>query len=343
MGETQLTQSEITDRLGISRTTLFRLVQEGLHYTETPSGKKLFDEDEVRMFLANRKAKLNKELVVGRNYSNDEIVKLFRVQNVGGMRRSHSKNALVLFTYDYRLPRSYNDYWKDDILYFTGHGQTGDEPLAKDNKTLAESNKNGITVYLFEKVHSMGYQYRGIVKLVRKPFVAEEYDLDGNKIKLWKFPLKLLSEKDYMDICMIDEQEASLHQQVKDIIFTDQTYENARKIELETAERTVKTKVTQVNPIIALLVHMRAKGICELCGHKAPFEYNGSPYLELHHIVPASEGGMDSLDNIAAVCPNCNARLGKLGNATDKKRLIENIKNNNNDLFESLKKVEREK
>ena len=338
MGDTQLTQSEITDRLGISRTTLFRLVQEGLNYSETPSGKKLFDEDEVSEFLANRKAKLNGELVVGKNYSNDEIVNLFRVQNMGGMRRSHSKNALVLITYDYSLQRSYNDYWKDGILYFTGHGQTGDEELAKVNKTLAESDKNGITVYLFEKIHRSGFQYRGIVKLAGKPFVAKEYDMEGNKRKLWKFPLKLLSEKDYMDISLIDEQEATLHQQVMDFFVNNPIDENAKKIQLEVAERTVKTKVAQINAIIAVYVRMRAGEICELCGQKAPFEYKGYPYLELEHIVPASEGGMDSVDNIAAVCPNCRTRIDRLHDCKDRKKLLDNVKKNDANLFRKLHK-----
>ncbi|UFN48891.1 HNH endonuclease [Roseomonas sp. OT10] len=52
----------------------------------------------------------------------------------------------------------------------------------------------------------------------------------------------------------------------------------------------------------------RAQGICEGCGRQAPFRRatNGSPYLEVHHIKPLAEGGLDHLDNVEALCPNCH-------------------------------------
>jgi 5-methylcytosine-specific restriction endonuclease McrA len=52
----------------------------------------------------------------------------------------------------------------------------------------------------------------------------------------------------------------------------------------------------------------RAKGFCEKCGEKAPFKkrFNGEPYLEVHHIIPLSKGGEDSLENVVSLCPNCH-------------------------------------
>jgi len=59
----------------------------------------------------------------------------------------------------------------------------------------------------------------------------------------------------------------------------------------------------------------RAKGICEKCNRKAPFlrDKDNSPYLEIHHKLPLSEGGEDTLDNVVALCPNCHrqAHYGK--------------------------------
>ncbi len=48
----------------------------------------------------------------------------------------------------------------------------------------------------------------------------------------------------------------------------------------------------------------RAKGKCEKCGAKGFKVPNGSIYLETHHIVPLSEGGPDSVNNMVALCPN---------------------------------------
>ena len=52
----------------------------------------------------------------------------------------------------------------------------------------------------------------------------------------------------------------------------------------------------------------RANGICEICRHPAPFarDSDGTPYLEIHHVIPLHEGGPDDLSNVVAVCPNCH-------------------------------------
>jgi 5-methylcytosine-specific restriction enzyme A len=54
----------------------------------------------------------------------------------------------------------------------------------------------------------------------------------------------------------------------------------------------------------------RAKGICECCGCRAPFENEfGIPYLEVHHMVRLADDGPDAPGNVAAVCPNCHRGL----------------------------------
>jgi 5-methylcytosine-specific restriction protein A len=55
----------------------------------------------------------------------------------------------------------------------------------------------------------------------------------------------------------------------------------------------------------------RASGICEQCNEDAPFKRkkDGTPYLEVHHRIPLSEGGFDTVGNAIAVCPNCHREL----------------------------------
>ena len=88
-------------------------------------------------------------------------------------------------------------------------------------------------------------------------------------------------------------------------------------------ESIVQTKTFQRNPIIAAYVKKRADGKCQLCGAKAPFiDQNGDPYLECHHIEWLSKGGMDSVDNCVALCPNCHRRMHVLNDPND----IESLK-----------------
>lgn len=58
--------------------------------------------------------------------------------------------------------------------------------------------------------------------------------------------------------------------------------------------------------IVAVL--RRANGICEQCGRTAPFtrRSDGSPFLEVHHRTPLSQGGEDTIANAVALCPNCH-------------------------------------
>ncbi|WP_256204578.1 MULTISPECIES: HNH endonuclease signature motif containing protein [unclassified Pseudomonas] len=59
--------------------------------------------------------------------------------------------------------------------------------------------------------------------------------------------------------------------------------------------------------VVAEALH-RAGGVCEVCNRPAPFKRksDGTPYLEVHHIVRLADGGMDTLDNVCVVCPNCH-------------------------------------
>ncbi len=71
----------------------------------------------------------------------------------------------------------------------------------------------------------------------------------------------------------------------------------------------VNTKSFLRNQVVVVERLARSRGYCEKCG--APFirKSDGTPYLEVHHIIPLSEGGMDHIDNTIALCPNCHREM----------------------------------
>ena len=76
------------------------------------------------------------------------------------------------------------------------------------------------------------------------------------------------------------------------------------------------------NAEVAKITKERAKGICQLCGQPAPFnDKNGNPYLETHHVVWLSKGGMDSTDNTVALCPNCHTKMHVVDDEQDVNKL----------------------
>jgi 5-methylcytosine-specific restriction protein A len=61
---------------------------------------------------------------------------------------------------------------------------------------------------------------------------------------------------------------------------------------------------------VVAAVLAQANGYCELCGLEAPFTRaaTGTPYLEVHHVMPLSKDGDDTVQNSVALCPNCHRR-----------------------------------
>lgn len=90
-----------------------------------------------------------------------------------------------------------------------------------------------------------------------------------------------------------------------------------RRARLAKADTTPPTKtyvITEVfnrNPDIVAEALLRASGICEDCKNPAPFlrKSNNQPYLEVHHTLPLAQGGLDLVENVRALCPNCHRKV----------------------------------
>lgn len=78
---------------------------------------------------------------------------------------------------------------------------------------------------------------------------------------------------------------------------TSDGYENAERIE-------VRSSVFVRDRALRSAALERANGRCEFCRRPGFTMADGRVFLETHHVVPLSEGGVDSAENVAAVCPN---------------------------------------
>ena len=102
-----------------------------------------------------------------------------------------------------------------------------------------------------------------------------------------------------------------------------QDAQKARVKRLKAAKKTPRRMVVSTftyvrNPDVVAEVLCQAKGCCQRCGKSAPFFRlsDGTPYLEVHHIIPLAKNGDDTVENAIALCPNCHrwAHLGKCYN-----------------------------
>lgn len=126
---------------------------------------------------------------VGAVVSNAIMTETFKVGNMGRMRRSMTTGTLVLISDNTK--GIYGDKWNEGILHYSGMGKIGDQALDKtQNKTLAESGKNGVEVHLFEVEEPGYYTYTGVVELAGKPYQETQPDDNGKHRKVWMFPLR---------------------------------------------------------------------------------------------------------------------------------------------------------
>jgi len=99
----------------------------------------------------------------------------------------------------------------------------------------------------------------------------------------------------------------ALEEKVKSLLFTDIPDPTGNLSPNKTSQN---TEAFVRDPKVKAWVLKSANGICELCNSPAPFiKQDGMPYLEVHHVLPLSEGGSDRVSNTVAVCPNCHMKF----------------------------------
>lgn len=135
----------------------------------------------------------NPNLQIGQEITNAELVSIFKCGNMGGMRRSHATNTLVLVS-DY-TKGLYHAKWIGGTLHYTGMGKVGDQDLHwAQNDTLASCGTNGVDIHLFEVMNEGVYTYCGRIELMDKPYTETQPGEDGNDRLVWMFPIRPVPE-----------------------------------------------------------------------------------------------------------------------------------------------------
>jgi 5-methylcytosine-specific restriction protein A len=127
----------------------------------------------------------------GEIISNETLISIFKCGNMGGMRRAHATNSLVLIM-DH-LKSFYRDSRIKDKVKYTGMGKLGYMELDyAQNKTLYQSRHNGFSVFMFEFNNPGEYSFMGKVILDGEPYQEYQKDINEVRRKVWIFPLLLV-------------------------------------------------------------------------------------------------------------------------------------------------------
>ncbi len=260
--------------------------------------------------------------------SNKQLSEHFKCGNMGGMRRSHKTNTLVIVS-DH-TKGLYDDKWHGNVMHYTGMGTKGDQSLYfSQNKTLLNHNISGINVHLFEVCNRGEYVYQGEVKLSDEPYQQPQLDLENKTRRAWIFPVSLISGTPFRfkeaDVQNLHIKKLKLARKLSDEELK-KAIENSVKKEKSGKRETITTSYDRDAKVVEYALR-RAKGYCQLCEEPAPFNRkNGEPFLEVHHIRYLSKGGTDTIDNVVGLCPNCHRKMHALEDKKDVKKLRKEIK-----------------
>lgn len=253
---------------------------------------------------------------------NHELMALFDIGMMGGMRRSRKRNCLVLISDPFKA--KYEDKWRGDIFHYTGMGQKGDQGFTDQNKTLRDAKQLGIPVYLFEVFEPKQYTFIGQVEVVGKIYTATQTDVDGNPRSVLVFPLKVLgtaAPKPSDEVIAI--KQVTLARAAKRRSLTE-LRNRVMYAQGTPGSRTTTCSQFDRNQDVVEYVLRISMGQCQLCNEPAPFSRpSGEPYLEVHHVVWLARGGEDSVANAVALCPNCHRKMHILDDKLDVDRLLD--------------------
>lgn len=207
-----------------------------------------------------------------------------------------------------------------DIVEWYDKSKLSDNEIATINQHFLEYQPRERGIHFGGEDGEYGRNLLGIVNLERiepalsvSGFIKISDDLplrDRTRAGGWSYviapelrePFEVLGEENFRESEM-KELKKALGRSAQD-----------RKMRLETANPMpeqvfVRVKAFRRNQDVVAEVLLRANGYCEGCNQAAPFlRVNGTPFLEVHHVVMLAHGGMDTVENAIGLCPNCHRK-----------------------------------
>lgn len=242
------------------------------------------------------------------------------------MRRNTKGGFLLLISDPYKA--LYQDRWENKILHYTGMGPEGDQSLEySQNKTLAQAPSVGTKLHLCEAYEPKKYTYLGEVDLVAPPYQEEQLDRNGDPRRVWMFAVELRSGAEHRPwtLGQLKQLDETMRQKAK-LVLKAKLKQRAKAAGGKPSRRTATVEEYYRSPLVAAHVLEAAGGRCDLCGQDAPFKKrNGDPFLECHHVIWLSKGGLDAVDNCVALCPNCHRKMHTLNRKEDRQKLQQRI------------------
>jgi 5-methylcytosine-specific restriction protein A len=247
---------------------------------------------------------------IGELYSRKRDIHLkFGGNSQSGIASSSQVPAIFLFTGESGLKFGYRDSPEAlDYCDYIGEGQSGDMKFTAGNRALRDHVQDGKAVHLFKALgKSKPCRYVGEFSLSSYS-LKQGIDRELNERQIIVFHLVRVKES------TMDE---GLLVEVNNVVQEPLSLLDARAMALAACRTSLGPEGKQAlvsyfqrSRAVRRYALLRAKGLCEGCSSPAPFQSTqGEPYLEVHHTMRLSDGGLDHPRNVAALCPTCHREI----------------------------------
>lgn len=244
---------------------------------------------------------------VGKVYNRRaDIHGAYKGQQYGGIATPASHPYIFIFTSEVGEEYGYSDGFSPDGTFkYTGEGQEGDMVMSKGNLAIRDHQKNNKEILLFEAASQGMVRFVGNCNYIAH-HTEERPDKHSEPRAAFIFHLDIIPQTKSNGIeypkapYLIKPKKSKSLKQLREIALSN----TPTKAQIK--EKLIHVKYR--SDAIKLYTKKRAKGHCEGCGDKAPFETKSGPYLEVHHLTRLSDGGADCPENVIALCPTCHRR-----------------------------------
>jgi 5-methylcytosine-specific restriction protein A len=248
--------------------------------------------------------------IVGQEYTRQtDIHDRFGGSRQSGMSTTANYPLIFLFTGPTGEQHGYSDgFASNGQFYYTGEGQVGDMAFTKGNKAVRNHIKNEKHVLLFEQLNGGQYTYTGEFSYIGHHLEIKP-DREGNNRNSIVFELAF----EPLNISRNFSESTNLPppKKLPKTLSTSELRSIAETGSSVTiSAKTIQTRLYNRSVAVKRYALARAKGKCECCGIPAPFlNKQKQPYLEVHHLFRVADGGPDSPEGVAAICPTCHREI----------------------------------
>ncbi|WP_051252090.1 HNH endonuclease [Rhizobium etli] len=249
------------------------------------------------------------ELIVGGDYTIYDIGILAESYDTrsGGILRARMRNGTKKVVLKITIGgKKYKNEWLEPNELLKSYIQSKSGVFSVDssaNKLVIDDPDQAIFCFVRQR-EGIPFTFKGIFRNLE---VCEDADGGGKWFKLKRQPLMISQGFTTFEIAqqqLADNVAKSSASNVKD------RQRRLKKAPKKANKRSVVCEIFDRNPDVVAEALFVAKGRCQGCQEAAPFNRRSdrTGYLEVHHKVPLSLGGDDTVENSVALCANCHRR-----------------------------------